>query len=82
MLNGRIYNFTLKKFKIKCLLILQKKNNNKMSINNYHNYHNSYFEKKKSYYIILSCALHGLPISFSNFQGNSIRNFKKKNYQF
>ena len=47
MLNGRIYNFTLKKFKIKCLLILQKKNNNKMSINNYHNYHNSYFEKKK-----------------------------------
>ena len=46
MLNGRIYNFTLKKFKIKCLLILQKKNNNKMSINNYHNYHNSYFEKK------------------------------------
>ena len=47
MLNGRIYNFTLKNFKIKCLLILQKKkNNNKMSINNYHNYHNSYFEKK------------------------------------
>ena len=55
-----------------------KNNNNKMSINNYHNYHNSYFEKKKSYYIILSCALHGLSISFSNFQGNSIRNLKKK----
>ena len=77
MLNGRIYNFTLKKFKIKCLLILQKKNNNnnnKMPISNYHNYHNSYFEKKNSYYIKILCAFHRLPISFSNFQGNFNRN--------
>ena len=32
----------------------------------------------KSYYIKEFCALHRLPISFSNDQGNFIRNLKKK----
>ena len=78
MLNGRIYNFTLKKFKIKCLLILQKKIIIKCLLITIIIIIIHILKKKKSYYIILSCALHGLPISFSNFQGNSIRNLKKK----
>ena len=58
---------------IKCLLILLK-NNSKMPINNYHNSYIFF----KSYYIKKFCALHMLPISFSNVQGNFIRNLKKK----
>ena len=42
------------------------------------NYHNSYFEKKKFILYKNFMCIAQVTISFSNFQGNFIRNFKKK----
>ena len=69
MLNGRIYNFTYKQNYNKMPIDSLKKKKCLLIIIIIH-----ILKKKNSYYIKILCALHRLPISFSNFQGNFIRN--------